>query len=149
MFLEEDFMQDSNLEQSIPMADLGPLRVLFSGRFDPPHPGHVISILRLHAKYGHVVVPVLDYKGRAWPASYCKQVFDECFAHLKGDIEVLINRTHFGEMTCDELKTYKCGLYASGNMSVIKHIEGLGMPCLYVDRAFNYEAHLYPKPKHS
>ena len=142
-------MQDSNLGKSVAVAGVGPLRVLFSGRFDPPHPGHVVSILRLHAKYGHVVVPVLDYKGRVWPASYCKQVFDECFAHLHGDIEVLINRTHFGAITCDELESYGCDLYASGNVVVIKHVESLGMPCIYVDRAFSYEAHLYPEPKSS
>ena len=139
-------MQDSELVGPVPMENPRGLRVLFSGRFDPPHPGHVVTILRLHAKYGHVVVPILDYADRRWPASYCKQVLDECFDHLKGDVEVRINATHFAEITCDELDAYECDLYAAGNVKVIKHVESLGMKCVYVDRAFDYEAHSYPGP---
>ena len=114
---------------------------LFSGRFDPIHLGHLISILRLATKYNKVVVVILDYLGRSSPAQYSKQILEESLSHCKGNFEVLINNVHFGKITIKQLESIpKFDVYAAGNMKVLKHMSSLGFKVEWVDRAFHYQA---------
>ena len=113
------------------------MRSLFSGRFDPPHPGHIASILRLEKK-GPVTVVILDYPERSYPLEYVRTIFSEIFE--KHDIKVVTNKTHFAEIDKKEFLSFKCDKYASGNLTVLKHIEELGVPVIYCDRAYEYSA---------
>jgi len=120
--------------------------VLFSGRFDPPHPGHIAQVMRLLEKYSRVQVVVLDHPDRRFPITYVKMVFNEVLGTKKNPVEVLSHSTHFAQITLDELKAFKCDVYASGNLQVLKHVEHLGFPCTYVERAFDYAASKYQSP---
>jgi phosphopantetheine adenylyltransferase len=117
--------------------------VLFSGRFDPPHPGHIAQVMRLLSTYARVKVVVLDYPDRRFPHTYVKHVFDEVLNTSKWPIDIVTNKTHFAKITLEELKSFECDIYAAGNMEVLKHIEQLGFPCIYVERAFDYSASKY------
>ena len=119
--------------------------VLFSGRFDPPHIGHWISILRLADKFKKVKVVVLDYPERRFNIQYVLQIFDELTGRWPFDrkVEVMSNSDHFGKITKKALEKYEFDVYAAGNMVVLNHINSLGIKCMYVDRAFDFEAHRY------
>lgn len=120
-------------------------KCVFSGRFDRFHAGHWISILRLLKEFPKVIVVILDYPGRRWPTSYIKQIFDELveLSDLKNRVEILINSTHFAKIKKIEWEALGADIYASGNMEVLKHIDTLGVPTIYVDRAFDFEASNY------
>lgn len=121
------------------------MKVLFSGRFDPPMVSHVCTIKRLLKEYGQVEVVLLKYPERRWPSSYCWQIFKEIFEGQA--VSIKINDTHFAEITEDELNKFTFDIYASGNHKVLKHIEKFNIPVLYVERAYDYHASMYPDPE--
>jgi len=102
--------------------------VLFSGRFDDVHKSHIASIQRLGQKYKKVVVVMLDHREQYYPVTYRMQALVEILGNSKGNYEVVVNKVHFGEITKEELDAFG-----------VKHIESLGMECIYVERA--YEDH--------
>ena len=120
--------------------------VLFSGRFNVPHPGHWLSILRLLKTFKRVVVVVLDYEGRMYPACYSQQVFGEMvdLSGLGDRVDIEINTTHFGEIDQEELDSFGCHAYAAGNIDVLHHVSSM-MPCVYIDRAYDYAASNYKR----
>ena len=122
------------------------IKYLFSGRFEPPHPGHWVSVLRLLEKGANqVVIVVLDYPGRKHPASYAAQIFKEMIdlSNFNESVSVVCNKTHFGKIGLPELKTFNCDVYVSGNMDVLKHVDDLGVSVKYIDRAYDYAASNY------
>lgn len=118
-------------------------RVLFSGRFDPVHPGHIATIIRLCDEFGMVKVIILDDDSRAYPVEYIREILKECLQKYMAII--LTNKTHFGEITKKELDSYGCTHYAAGNLPVLRHVEKLGMEVIYVERAYDYSARDYKR----
>ena len=119
------------------------MKALFSGRFDPPHPGHIAQILRLNKECEKVLVLVLDYPERYFPIEYVLKVFREC---LPDEVEVNTNSTHFGEITREEWSNYQTYVWAGGNLQVLRHLESMNIPVKYVERAFEYSASKYERP---
>ena len=113
---------------------------LISGRYDPTHIGHLITIHRLSKEFKKVIVVILDYKEREYPAQYAKQIFNEIFSYSKGNYEIYINNDHFGKITKEKLDKWKFDVYIAGNMAVLKHIESMGYEVKWMDRAYHYEA---------
>jgi len=116
-------------------------KVLFSGRFDPPHPGHIITIMRLLADFKEVSVVILKNEERRFPVTYVVQVFGEIFRDQP--VNILHNETHFGTISKEQLQKFDCDIYAAGNLDVLKHIENMGFPCVYVERSYEYSASNY------
>jgi len=116
--------------------------VLFSGRFDPVHPGHIATVLRLLKKCRYVTIAMLNYKERRYPTCYCVDIFEEIFDGLP--VEVVVNNDHFGKITKEQLEKFNFDVYASGNLSVLRHIENLGFDVIYTERAYLYEASQIP-----
>ena len=119
---------------------------IFSGRFDPPHLGHIITLHKILTCYSKVIVPILDYEGRCLSAfdalsdffEYKSLVFP---SYMQNKVYFLINKTHFGKITEGEIKGI-CRLagedddlsqfvYVGGNEKVNKHIESL--KCIKVE----------------
>jgi hypothetical protein len=117
--------------------------IVFSGRFDPVHPGHIATVIRLTKKYSLVKVAILDYPGRSYPVSYIGKIFEELLE--KYNVDIMSNPTHFGEITPEEWKEFKCNSYAAGNLKVLKHMENIADECVYVDRAYDYSASNYKR----
>jgi len=116
------------------------LTVLFSGRFDPPHCGHISNILSLGMRYRRVLVVVLNHPEQDFPITYRIEVLKDILSKSKGEYEVSENYIHFSDITIEEFQKYGADVYAAGNMAVIKHMESLGVPCVWVNRAYEYEA---------
>lgn len=114
---------------------------LISGRFDPPHLGHAITLGRELIQYSQLIVVVLDDGTQQYPLTYRMEVLREVAGILgKGRIVVESNRTHFAQISRDELSAWAFDVYGSGNMHVLQHIDSLGVPCHWIPRAYEYEA---------
>lgn len=123
------------------------MKALTSGRFCPPHPGHFANLVKIAKKYESLMVVTLDYPGRTYPICYCQQIMEDFLDYVQElDIELVVNKTHFAEITKEELDSYGCDVYVGGNLKVLRHIENLGMKTEFVDRSFYYEASKIPLP---
>jgi len=121
---------------------------LFSGRFDPPNTGHLITIGWLLKKYSRVIVCVLDYPARkGCNVSVACDVFNTAFNLLiqnityRSRISVVVNSKHFAYIDQEEIlsicwnatgyKSINNVTYVGGNKEVNKHIKSLG--CIEVE----------------
>lgn len=114
--------------------------VLFSGRFDRPHLGHLETLLKLGNKYRKIIVVVLNYKEQMYPAQYRAQKLSDILKYCKGNYEVVVNNIHFAHITKGQLNQYKFDIYASGNIKCLMHVEQLGYKILYTPRSGEYNA---------
>ena len=112
-------------------------RVLFSGRCDRAHIGHVATIVRLAKMFDSVLVVLLDYEGQHRLPTYRVQTLRAC---VPDNVEVITNTTHFGQMAGAEWASYGCDVYAGGNEEVNRHMIELGVPVLWMPRSFDYAA---------
>jgi hypothetical protein len=113
--------------------------ILFSGRFDKPHLSHFLTIRDLSRKYKKVLVVVLDYPKSFYSLSMRMHILKESLQDYD-NIEIISNTTHFAEITDNELRGYGCDVYGAGNEAVLKHVESLGFPCVYVPRTLDTAA---------
>ncbi|MBU2249224.1 MAG: hypothetical protein KKD77_20925 [Gammaproteobacteria bacterium] len=120
---------------------------LFSGRFDPVSTAHLIQVKRLLSEHEIVKAVVLDYPERKTPLCLAVQILIEMFGGNKEDesgagVGVMVNKIHFGEITKEQIDNFQpFDVYVSGNISVLKHVESLGVKVKYIDRAYPYSAH--------
>ena len=122
------------------------ITAVLSGRFDPPHPGHVETTYRLidEEKCDRVLIVVLDYPGRkACTAIEAKQRFDELFSEATIIVDTTINEVHFAEITIPQYNELLRNngtdigkaIYFSGNEAVIDHIKTLNIPHRFISRS--------------
>lgn len=121
---------------------------VFSGRFDPPHLGHTNTISVLAEPNDFVIVPILDYNGRVLiSAEDAKQIFENVFKNICiKNVLFIVNNIHFGKITMDQYKEMitgcgfdynKCDvIYWSGNISVIDHMNSIGIRNVPIERSF-------------
>lgn len=114
--------------------------VLFSGRFDRPHLGHVISLQRLGRMFDKVIVVILDYPEAEYSIGYRRQLLSDALGNSIGNFDVTSNKTHFARVSKGELSVYGPFVYASGNHECLSHLASLGFETLYVERAYDFAA---------
>jgi len=94
--------------------------ILFPGRFDKPHTGHIITIQRLGSKYDLVIVCVLDYLEARYELSMRISILSEALHYSKGNYLVISNKKHFARITAKELDELPSFHYfGSGNTDVL------------------------------
>lgn len=113
--------------------------ILFSGRYDKPHLSHFLTVRDLADKYKKVLIVVLDYPESHYPLCVRMHIFKKAMQDYE-NVKIIANNTHFGKITLDELKAFNCDVYGAGNEDVLKHIESLGFPCVYVPRTLDTAA---------
>lgn len=124
---------------------------IFSGRFDPVHLGHVLTILKLLDRFDHVVVVILDYPEReGCTAQKALEVFQAVFCKIggPGTITLVINKIHFARITIDQYfeLAIRAGVgdddvtYVSGNREVLKHFKDMGILCKFIPRSGKYSS---------
>lgn len=125
---------------------------IFSGRFDPPNLGHVITINKLLEKYDKIIIVILDYQEReGCDTSVAMSVFMDALCHsiYRKKISIKVNTTHFGKISKNEIKNVCQGIadsmenvvYVGGNREVNKHISSLKyIPVEYIHRTPLYNS---------
>lgn len=115
--------------------------VLFSGRFDRPHIGHIATLGRLGAHCDKVIVVVLDYPGQFYAPQYRRQMLDNILSMMQGEYEVVCYPIHFGEISAAVMRReWSFDVYGTGNHQVLMHMAEIGVPTVYVERSYDYSA---------
>jgi cytidyltransferase-like protein len=114
--------------------------VCLSGRYDPPHPGHITTLQRLGRRFKRVLVIVLNYPERKYPVDYVIQILEEILGNSVGTYEVFSNQDHFAKITKEQADLFKFDVYAAGNLETLDHMQKLGYDILWTDRTWHYEA---------
>lgn len=118
--------------------------VLFSGRFDCVHCGHICTIQELGAIFSKVIVVVLDYMDARYSAEYRRQILATILGRSVGNYEVVMNYENYERISVEGAKKIPFDVYASGNPKCIAHMKGLGYRTLEVPRSWHYEASKEP-----
>ena len=118
---------------------------LFSGRFDPPTPSHIHTIIKLARRYKMVKVVLLDYQARRFKAKECLNVFTQIFKAIPLDVTFQTNYIHFAQITIDEINKFKpFDVYvAAQNKQVLDHIKSLNIHTYNCKRSLFYSARNY------
>ena len=117
------------------------MTILFSGRWDRSHAGHVITFKRLAERYDTIKLVLLNYPEQKYSVNYRRQLLEEITGGLKGNFEIYVNTVHFGKICKEEIELYQpFDVYGSGNHEVLMHVESLGYKTVYVERSYDYAA---------
>lgn len=121
------------------------VKLLYSGRFDPPHLGHLCTVLRRMEEndIDEMVIVILDYPERVNSPVKVKQAFKEILAltDYSNQVTIQINDTHFGEITKEELMGYGCDVYLAGNDKVLTHVNNLGcIKVIAIDEPYGFHS---------
>lgn len=118
---------------------------VFSGRFDPPHLGHAITILKLCESHDIVLIPVLDYDNRWIEAGEAVRILKK--VTLDSKIRYNVNLVHFGKISAHDYnqllkregvdQSLNNVIYYSGNVEVLSHMKEIGVKCEYIERSFD------------
>jgi len=114
--------------------------VLFSGRFDPVHLGHIDTITDLGLKYSTVLVVILDHASQMYPVQFRSSVLLSILDKCIGNYVVTVNDIHFGNISTIDLSAYNFNVYASGNMNCLRRMERLGYKIEYISRSGDVSA---------
>jgi nicotinamide mononucleotide adenylyltransferase len=137
------------------MEDFEMKVALFSGRFSPPHLGHILTLNKFCEKYDFVVVVILAYKDR-FDMQRTVDIFSELMKYslYNSKWHMIHNWDHFRKISCHELKKILLYIeelltpshidsvtYVGGNKAVNKHIESLNLiPVEYMPRSEFYNS---------
>ena len=111
---------------------------LFPGRFQPPHLGHVITIMRIYPIYDEIIVAVSDYtycgkRKRVLSTRKIIQILEKLFVHLPKIRVKSIGRGVIERRSYDDLPHFD--YVVSGNMEALKAAEKAGFKTRHVPRA--------------
>jgi len=108
--------------------------VLFPGKFQPPHLGHIITIMKLRKDYNKIIIGITEDKPEVMPQSKRKKIFDDVFKGFIDVETVIIKGTIEG---CSSLKNLpEFDVCISGNKNVIKKIREFGKEAKFIKRSF-------------
>lgn len=124
---------------------------VFSGRFDPPHIGHILTIMDIMRQYSKVVVVVLDRSSReVCNAMEAAEIFNLIFDHIlpriaRTKVDVIVNHIHFAEITYSEYDLFlrnigACSnhtVYLSGNQDVLRNMNKQQIRNRYITRSMD------------
>jgi len=122
---------------------------IFSGRFDPPHLGHVMTIIKLSCIMDRLFVFVLNHPSRnVCPSDSSAAILKFVFQKLVDDgrVVIVLHPQHFGLITKPDWEKILSDLaippnkvmYYSGNPDVLKITRSCGILSQFVQRSFDW-----------
>ena len=122
-------------EYNMSLKKLGSI-ALFPARMNPPHVGHIMTLLEQLRHYSKIYICLYDDGDRVISIQKTVDMLRTLF--IKYNIEVRIEKTgfrfrnYFGDLPA-------FGVVISGNSEVIKNCEQYGIPAHKIERFPNYE----------
>lgn len=116
--------------------------ILFSGRFDKPHLGHLITIARLGQKYDKVIVCVLDYSEQFYPIKERIEILRDATQYLRGNYQIITNTINFEKITREQVENLQTPFthYGTGNYQCFNNMKNQGYETVDVRRYHGYAA---------
>lgn len=111
---------------------------IFPGRFQPPHLGHILTLMRIYPLYEKIIVAVTRYtyggkKKQVISAEDAKLILEDVFQHLPKYEVVLIGRGFIERERFDDVPNFD--VVVTGNLAIIHKMEKLGIKTRYVKRS--------------
>ena len=111
---------------------------VFSGRFQPPHIGHILTLMRLHDKYDKIIIAVTQFtywgeKPHIIPPETAAEILTEIFKHVPKYEVVLTDEGFPIRTTFDDLPPFDVAV--TGNEMTVNHLRSLGIRVDFVPRS--------------
>ena len=112
---------------------------LFSGRFQPPHLGHILTLMDIYPKYSKIIVAITNNtyggeKPHVLPRNKVKEILERIFQNLP-KIEVVLTEEGFPvRQTFTDLPEFD--VVVTGNRATIKNMKNLGINSEYIPRSY-------------
>lgn len=111
------------------------MKILFIGKFQPPHLGHIITINLLKEKFGKVEIGITEGKPRLISQNKVKDIFLEVYKYDK-KIKVLKLKGAVDENTLVIKEKYK--YIISGNKKILHILKKKGHEVKFQPRSKGY-----------
>ena len=112
---------------------------LFSGRFQPVHLGHVLTLMDIYPRYSKIIVAITNNtyggsKPHVLARNKVKEILERIFQNLP-KIEVVLTEEGFPvRQTFTDLPEFD--VVVTGNMATIENMRNLGIDIEYVPRSY-------------
>lgn len=111
------------------------MKILFIGKFQPPHLGHVLTINLLRKKYSHIDIGITAGKPRLLSQNKVSKIFNLVFFNDKNiKVKVLFGAVDEGTVEIEDKYDY----IISGNKSILKKLKAKGHKVKYQERFKGY-----------
>jgi nicotinamide-nucleotide adenylyltransferase len=111
---------------------------LFPGRFQPPHLGHILTIMRIYPIYDEIIVGISEYtyggrKKRVLSTKKIMNILEKLFINLPKIKVIPMGRGVIERKSYDDLPPFD--YIVTSNMEVIKVAEKAGYKTRFVPRS--------------
>jgi len=111
---------------------------IFPGRFQPPHLGHVLTLMRMYPLYSEIIIAVTTYtyggtKKHVMRQSEVKKILKKVFKHLPKYNVIIIGKGFIERDNYNDLP--KFDVVVTGNMQIINKLEKLKIKTRYQPRS--------------
>jgi len=110
------------------------ITAFFPGKFQPPHLGHIVTVMNIYEKYDTVIIGITEDDPQVLSQNEIKAIFESIFRHLpKIKIKIIAGVITGNDNVKNNLPAFD--LLVSGNDKVIKHVTKLGIKADYLPRS--------------
>lgn len=111
---------------------------IFPGRFQPPHIGHILTLMRVYDKYDKIIVAVTRFtwwgqKPAIIEPEVAYEILKEIFRPLPKYEVILIDRGFNERTTFDDLPEFD--VVITGDERIMKRLPSLGVKVDFVPRS--------------
>ena len=106
---------------------------LFPGKFQPPHLGHIMTLMQLYPKYDQIIIGITEDGPNVMTPLERKKIFEKALEHLPKFKVVLIKGVLSEAKSLNHLPEFDVCL--SGNDKVINRIKSLGKEAKFLPRS--------------
>jgi len=111
------------------------MSILFIGKFQPPHLGHVLTINKLVKKYKRITIGITEGSPKYFERKKIKYIFNSVFSGKK-NIDIVLLSGAVDKKTIKIKKKYK--LIISGNKKILGILKKLNFKTKYQPRTKGY-----------
>lgn len=104
----------------------------FPGKFQPPHLGHMLTVVREYSKYDKIIIGITEDGPRVMSQEATKVVFEEMFRYMPKIEVVLVSGVLTKSDSLSHLPAFDVCI--SGNPQVVDKVRELGGLAEYVSR---------------
>lgn len=111
---------------------------IFPGRFQPPHLGHILTLMRIYPLYEEIIIAVVSYtyggqKKQVLHVTKVVKILQDVFRHLPKYRVIVGGKAFLARDSFDDLPLFD--VVVTGNVQTVHRMEELGVKVRYVARS--------------